>query len=64
VFRPDCRKSYLVCARGHDPVAIFADAHTTAGLLEVEVLQQLDAVRELGVILQTPGKILGRVLNM
>jgi hypothetical protein len=56
------RKSYLVCARGHDPVAILGDAHALAGFLEVEILQQLNAVRKFGVVLQTPRKGLARVL--
>jgi hypothetical protein len=58
------RKSHLVCAGRHDPVAIFTDAHALAGLLKVEVLQQLHAVGELGVVLQTPSKSLaGRCMS-
>jgi hypothetical protein len=56
------RKSHLVCAGRHDPVAILADAHALTGLLKVEILQQLHAVGELGVVLQTPKKMLARVL--
>jgi hypothetical protein len=56
------RKSYLVCACGHDPVAILGDSHTLAGFLEVKVLQQLNAIREFGVVLQAPKKVLARVL--
>jgi hypothetical protein len=48
------RKTCLVSTGGHDPVAIVADPHAVAGLLEIEVLQQLHAVRKLGVVLQTP----------
>jgi hypothetical protein len=54
--------SYLVCAGGHDPVAIFTGAHTLAGFLKVEILQQLHAIRKLGVILQTPRKMLDGML--
>lgn len=37
----------------HNPFAIFADLHTLTGLLELKVLQQLNAVRILWVVLQT-----------
>ena len=43
----------LVCAGAHDPIAIVADAHALAGLLKLKVLQQVDAVGEFGVVLQT-----------
>jgi hypothetical protein len=56
------RKSHLVCAGGHDPVAIFAHSHTLAGFLKVKILQQLNAVCKLGVVLQTPRIVLARVL--
>jgi len=42
----------LICARRHDPVAIFAHAHTLAGLFKLEILQQVDAVCKLGIIFQ------------
>lgn len=56
------RKSYFICAGGHDPVAIFADSHTLAGFFKVEILQQLHAICKLGVVLQTPKMVLARVL--
>lgn len=56
------RKCYLVCACRHDPVAIFADSHALTGLFKVKVLQQLHATCKLGVVLQTPAKMLARVL--
>ena len=48
--------SHLICTRGHDPVAIFANSHTVAGFLKVKVLQQLDAVCKFGVVFETPTK--------
>jgi hypothetical protein len=56
------RKSNLVCACRHDPVAIFAHSHTLAGFFKVKVLQQLHAVCKLGIVLQTPRMVLARVL--
>jgi hypothetical protein len=56
------RKSNLVCAGGHDPVAIFAHSHTLAGFFKVEILQQLHAVRKLGIVLQAPRMVLAHVL--
>lgn len=54
----------LVCARAHDPVAILAHTNTLAGFLKLEILQQVDAVGEFGVVLQTalsfPNKPLGQ----
>jgi hypothetical protein len=38
----------------HHPLAILTRAHAAAGLVELEVLQQLHAVRILGVLLQAP----------
>jgi hypothetical protein len=37
----------------HDPLLVFAYPHTAAGFLEFKILQQLDAVCELRVVLQT-----------
>lgn len=56
------RNSHLVCACGHNPVAIFADSHALAGFLEVKILQQLNAICKFSVVLQTPRKVLARVL--
>lgn len=52
----------LVGARGHDPVAILADTDTLAGFFKVKVLEELDAIRKFGVVLQTPAVLLARVL--
>ena len=41
----------LVCAGAHDPIAILAHTHTLAGFLKLEILQQVDAVGEFGVVL-------------
>ena len=57
------RKCYLVCARRHDPVAIFADSHALTGFFKVKVLQQLYATCKLGVVLQTPREMLAHVLR-
>lgn len=38
----------------HDPVAILADPHARAGLLELKVLEEFDAVCKLGILLQAP----------
>lgn len=43
----------LVGAGAHDPFTILADADAIAGLLELEVLEQLNAVLVLGIILET-----------
>ena len=43
----------LVGARAHDPVAILAHTNTLAGFLKLEILQQVDAVGEFGIVLQT-----------
>jgi hypothetical protein len=58
------RKSHLVCAGRHDPVAIVANTHALTGFLEVEILQQLHAIGKLGVILQTPKKTLARAPSL
>ena len=47
-----CMDLRLVCAGAHDPVTILAHADAVAGLVEAKVLQQLDAVGEVGVLLQ------------
>jgi hypothetical protein len=44
----------LVRASAHNPISILAHTDTLAGFLELEILQQVDAVCEFGVILQTP----------
>ena len=38
----------------HHPVTVIAYPHTLAGLIEAEVLKELDATSILGVILQAP----------
>ena len=43
---------YMLLTRTHRPLSILAHSHTRTGLLEFEVLQQLDAVCELRVSLQ------------
>ena len=41
----------LTCT--HNPLAIFTDANTLTGLLKLEILQQLNPVRILGVVFET-----------
>lgn len=43
----------LVCACAHNPVSILAHTDTLAGFLKLEILQQIHAVCEFGVVLQT-----------
>jgi hypothetical protein len=58
------RKSHLVCAGGHDPVAIVANTHALTGFLEIEILQQLHAIGKLWVIFQTPKETLARAVAL
>lgn len=48
-----CVDLRLVSARTHDPVSIRRDADTRRRFLELEILEQLDAVCVLGILLQT-----------
>ena len=42
----------LICAGGHDPVAVFAHAHALTGLVEPKILKKFHAVREFRVVLE------------
>jgi hypothetical protein len=44
---------WLIGACAHDPLPIFTDANSGTGLLELEILEQLDSVLVLGIILET-----------
>lgn len=42
---------WFVCARAHNPFAIFADSNTSTRLLELEILEDFDPVGIFGVFL-------------
>ena len=42
----------LVCARTHDPFAIFADPDASTCFFEFEILEKLDSICVLGVVFQ------------
>jgi hypothetical protein len=49
-----CVNLRLVGTSAHHPIAIGRDANAGRGFLELEVLEQLDAVGIFGILLQTP----------
>ena len=46
----------------HNPLSIIADPDALASLLEFEVLQKFDAVRELGIVFETAFSLPGEPL--